>query len=233
MKRVLLVLLLLVSVCTSIVLVEGKKEEEVGLLVIEFLEKEGKLKPELAYAIPPTDNSMTNLHYVPLSFTRRGQGAASYWVNPSNRYGFSSSQVVNAITSSANTWDSETSAAVFSYSGVTTLQAGRRDSKNVISFGKYGAGAIAVTYIWYVGSVILETDTRLNTVYKWSLSGEAGKMDVQDIMTHEYGHWFGLADLYSDADYWLTMYGYAGYGETYKRTLGQGDINGLESIYGP
>jgi len=40
-------------------------------------------------------------------------------------------------------------------------------------------------------------------------------IDVQDIVTHEFGHWFGLDDLYSEADYWLTMYGYADYGETY------------------
>jgi len=42
-----------------------------------------------------------------------------------------------------------------------------------------------------------------------------------------------LADLYSDADYWLTMYGYANYGEIYKSTLGLGDINGLVAVYGP
>lgn len=51
-------------------------------------------------------------------------------------------------------------------------------------------------------------------------------------MTHEFGHWFVLDDLYSDADYWLTMYGYAGYGETYKQTLGLGDIMGIQAIYG-
>jgi len=171
LKRVLLVLMLLVSVCTSVVLVEGKKEDEVGLLVIEFLEKERKLKPELVYAIPPTDDSKTNPDYLLLSFTREGQ-TANYWVNPSNKYGFSTSQVVNAIATSANTWDMNTRATVFSYSGVTTLEAGKKDGENVISFGKYRKGAIAVTYIWYAGSVVLETDMRLNTVYRWSLSGD-------------------------------------------------------------
>jgi hypothetical protein len=73
----------------------------------------------------------------------------------------------------------------------------------------------------------------MNTAFKWSLKGEAGKMDVQNIMTHEFGHWCGLADLYNDVDYWLTMYGYAGYGEIYKRSLGLGDINGLRAVYGP
>jgi hypothetical protein len=72
----------------------------------------------------------------------------------------------------------------------------------------------------------------MNVVFSWSLNGEAGKMDVQNIMTHEFGHWCGLKDLYQDKDYWLTMYGYANYGETYKRTLGLGDINGLRKVYG-
>jgi hypothetical protein len=57
-------------------------------------------------------------------------------------------------------------------------------------------------------------------------------MDVQNIMTHEFGHWCGLDDLYDSSDYWLTMYGYSGYGETYKQTLGWGDILGLKELYG-
>lgn len=51
-------------------------------------------------------------------------------------------------------------------------------------------------------------------------------------MTHELGHWCGLADLYDDVDYWLTMYGYGNYEETYKRDLGLGDILGLRAVYG-
>lgn len=182
------------------------------------------------YAIPPTDDSGTNPDYKLLPF--HWYATAKYWINPSNKYGLSVSAVVTATTTSADTWDSETSAAVFSYQGITTKSAGKRDYYNVISWGAYRAGVIAVTYIWYSGNQIIETDTRMNTFYKWSLSGEAGKMDVQNIMTHELGHWCGLNDLYSDADYWLTMYGYSNYGETYKRTLGLGDVLGLEAVYG-
>jgi len=35
-------------------------------------------------------------------------------------------------------------------------------------------------------------------MFTWSLTGEAGKMDVQNIMTHEFGHWCSLDDLYED-----------------------------------
>ncbi|MEM3459075.1 MAG: hypothetical protein QXN36_00595 [Candidatus Bathyarchaeia archaeon] len=184
----------------------------------------------VTYAIPPTDDSMTNPDYKLLSY--HWYTTINYYINPSNKYGFSTTAVVNTITASAYTWDKETAYQVFSYRGTTTRTAGRRDGYNVVSWGAYQAGVIAVTYIWASGSRIVETDCRMNTYYTWSLSGEAGKFDVQNIMTHEFGHWCGLADLYNDVDYWLTMYGYANYGETYKRTLGLGDILGLEAVYG-
>ena len=79
---------------------------------------------------------------------------------------------------------------------------------------RYARAVIVVTHIWYSGSQILETDTRLSTLFKWSLSGEARKMDVQNIVTHKFGHWCGLDNLYDDKDYWLTMYGYSKYGES-------------------
>lgn len=181
-------------------------------------------------AIPSEDDSMTNPDYKLLPFHYKT--TAKFWINPSNKYGFKVEDVVAAITASAETWDKETSFQVFMYMGTTTRSAGRYDGYNVIAWGSYRSGVIAVTYIWYKGDTILETDTRLNTLYKWSLTGEAGKMDVQNIMTHEFGHWCGLDDLYEDKDYWLTMYGYASAGETYKRTLGLGDILGLQEVYG-
>jgi hypothetical protein len=57
-------------------------------------------------------------------------------------------------------------------------------------------------------------------------------MDVQNIVTHEFGHWAGLADLYNSADSLLTMYGYSGYGVTYQRDLGLGDRMGVQAVYG-
>jgi len=183
----------------------------------------------IIYAIPPTDDSMTNPHYQLLSY--HWYSTINYYINPTNSYGFSTTNVVNTIKASANAWDSQTSYTVFSYKGTTSKAAGSRDGYNVVSWGSYSAGAIAVTYIWSSGNRIVETDCRMNTYYSWSLSGQSGKMDVQNIMTHEFGQWCGLKDLYSDADYWLTMYGYANYGETYKRSLGLGDINGLRAVY--
>lgn len=185
----------------------------------------------VVYSIPPEDDSMTNPDYALLKF--HWYSTIQYYINPSNNYGFTATQVVNAITVSANTWDVETSYQVFSYKTTTSRKAGVRDGFNVVSWGTYSqANAIAVTFIWARGKRVLETDCLMNVVFSWSLSGEANKMDVQNIMTHEFGHWCGLKDLYADKDYWLTMYGYADYGQTWKRTLGLGDINGLKAVYG-
>jgi len=230
MKKVqstVLIATIMLALVSMLPLLASAKEDSVHLTVVEW---KGPQKT-IVYAIPPTDDSMTNPHYQLLSY--HWYTTANYWINPNNKYGFSTSAVVTTITTSTQTWDRETSAAVFSYQGTTSRKAGRYDGYNVVAWGAYQAGVIAVTYIWYSGSRILETDTRMNTYYGWSLTGAAGKMDVQNIMTHEFGHWAGLADLYNDVDYWLTMYGYAGFGETYKRTLGLGDINGLEAWYGP
>jgi hypothetical protein len=184
----------------------------------------------ITYAIPSTDNSMSNSHYSLFSY--HWYTTINYYINPGNTYGFSTIAVVSTIVASANTWDKETASAVFSYRGITTKTSGKRDGYNVISWGAYHISAIAVTNIWTSGNKIIETDCRMNTYYKWSLSGESRKMDMQSIMTHEFGHWCGLEDLYSSSDYWLTMYGYGSYGETYKRTLGLGDVKGLETVHG-
>jgi len=230
LRRLLLCVILITSISAMPVLAQAKDANGVSLTVIALVLEEGR-GPKQVYVIPPTDDSSDNPHYALLGF--RWYTTANYWINPSNKYGFSVSAVVTTITASAETWDEKTAFTVFSYKGTTSRSAGRYDSYNVVAWGSYRANVIAVTYIWYIGDRIIETDTRMNTLFKWSLSGQAGKMDVQNIMTHEFGHWCGLADLYSNADYWLTMYGYGNYGETYKQTLGLGDINGLEAVYGP
>ncbi|MEJ2634795.1 MAG: FlgD immunoglobulin-like domain containing protein [Calditrichia bacterium] len=86
--------------------------------------------------------------------------------------------------------------------------------------------------------------------FNWSTSGEADKLDVQNVATHEIGHFGGLGDIYNEADtdYWVegmgdgnaeqTMYGLIKAEETKKRDLYQysgsspeGDVGGIEYIY--
>jgi len=219
----------LLAVASAMPILASARQDEAQLTIIE-LKVNGK--PGGGNVIPPEDNGDTNSHYSLLRF--HWFSTAKFWVNPTNNYGFGETQVVSMVQKATYTWDVETKADVFSYQDTTSRTAGTKDDFNVVDWGTYSsANVIAVTYIWSVGRQIVETDLRMNTRWSWSLSGESGKMDTQNILTHEFGHWAGLNDLYKNADYWLTMYGYSNYGITYQRTLGSGDINGLQAFYGP
>jgi hypothetical protein len=118
---------------------------------------------------------------------------------------------------------------------------------NTISFGDYSGGGnvIAVTTVWGVfgGPVnqreITEAHILLNDVYTWGdatrdVDGDGSPdyvMDVQNILTHELGHWVGMGDLYQGGAIEETMYGYSTVGETKKRDLYKGDIAGVTKLY--
>lgn len=75
--------------------------------------------------------------------------AINYYVNPTIRFTFSRSAVVDAITPAADMWDGETSYGVFSYKGTTAAVAGDRTAMTWFSWGIcFQANAIAVTFIW-------------------------------------------------------------------------------------
>ena len=121
--------------------------------------------------------------------------------------------------------------------------------------GKY-AGAIGVTYIWSYQNILVEVDTALNSssqFHWWQTAdisdpdanawpvGQASSaydVDVQNIMTHEAGHWLVLGDLYEEnprfvtSDLYETMYGFASEFELQKRSLESGDEAGIQTIYG-
>lgn len=144
--------------------------------------------------------------------------------------------VQTIISGSSAAWDDETGRALF---GQVTedndAHYGNYDDKNTVEFGKYvSPEVIAVTTVWYSMSnkAILEFDMLFNTDYEWSTSGYSVAMDLQNIASHEFGHAVGLNDIYNSYYDYVTMYGYADYGETYKSTLAPPDITGLQKLYG-
>lgn len=113
------------------------------------------------------------------------------------------------------------------------------DGLNEVYFADISSpGAIGVTIVWGIfggppqGRELVEWDQIYDDFdYEWSTSGEAGKMDFENIATHELGHSIGLSDLYDTACEEQTMYGYANAGETKKHTLESGDIEGAAKLY--
>ena len=85
---------------------------------------------------------------------------------------------------------------------------------------------------------MIEFDIVFNTYYSWGIDpdGEGGvtinEFDIQNVGTHEAGHTLVLEDLYVWKHSELTMYGYTTEGETKKRSLGLGDMLGVQKLYG-
>jgi len=182
-----------------------------------------------AQARPVWDETATNFKLI--SGGVKWFSTISYEVNPAGS-GIDAT-VVGTFQASSATWDAQTSAALFNAPTAITATTIGRDNINRVVWGALNPGIIAVTYLWYNKATkqILEFDMVYNTYYKWSTTGAADAMDLQDIATHELGH-NGLGDLYSPKDQALTMYGYSSLGETQKRTLGTGDILGIQKLYG-
>jgi hypothetical protein len=177
-------------------------------------------------------------------------GGITYRVNPSkvkvpSGYSLTTDQIIQAIQDSFAVWNKANSALVFNYGGTTSAQAGRLDGINAISWRRLQAGALAVTYVWVSRATgrVVEADTVFNNLYAWyDFSIPDGytadnycpdrpvAYDIRNIATHEFGHWVGLADLYSNADKDATMYGYGDVQELKKRTLATGDRNGAQSL---
>ena len=98
------------------------------------------------------------------------------------------------------------------------------------------AFALTTTFFLTETGEIIDADMELNeTNWDFDVCPEAGCtddfVDLENTITHEAGHFFGLA--HADADPDATMWACADVGETMKRTLESDDIEGMCTIYGP
>jgi hypothetical protein len=220
----------------------GKPGTTCGNGICEPGENANKCPADCGGEEPPADTSC----YTPLA---RGV----YWktlpvdlyINPANANGLSEEFVVTTTIASAESWDGATSAELSSnyivdYTADYDDTADKLDGRNEVSFGNLAEpGVIGVTIIWGYFSgppksrQIIETDVRLDDVdFVWGdATLDPTVMDVENIMTHELGHAYGLGDLYESTCAEVTMYGYSTEGEVKKRTLEPSDIAGIQELY--
>jgi hypothetical protein len=197
---------------------------------------------------PPTDHTT---HYVLLPGAR-SSSAVTYVVEDPGIAG-----AVSAVQSSFDAWNAASGIA-FSFGGTASVnpnvEIAGPNGTNTVSWallvGSWtNALAVTISWIdddngnntWDAGEEILESDLLFNSKYKWAVDpdGEGpakpavnGKWyDIQNVGTHEAGHFVGL----DDQNFWddETMFYAAAAKETKKRSLEPGDIAGAQALYGP
>lgn len=167
----------------------------------------------------------------------------TFYVNPKGS-GNDSNKTAGQARLASGAWNATTEGLLFTYGGLTTKGYGR-DGQNTVLWANLPSTVIARTVIWTVpdnngdGLVeVVEVDIVMNSQLKWQIDpdGEGPltikNWDIRNILTHEFGHVVGLADLTSGTYYMLTMHAHASKGETQNISLEGGDIAGAQSLYG-
>ncbi len=162
-------------------------------------------------------------------------------LDPANSRGLASDFLLSHTTANIDKWESAASADIFGNGSIASgisADASAPDGQNEVLFGGIAeSGVIAVTRVWgyYNAPVkyreIVEWDQLFDDQdFDWSATGQAGKMDYDNISTHELGHAAGMGHPANSCTE-ETMFAYADNGEIKKRDLNAGDIAGIRSLY--
>lgn len=210
--------------------IDDPRPSGVGLRV--FIHRPRVVQPNHLGACFPTVNGNRNhFEFSPWHLT----GPIEWSLNRRTVPRTVETSVDSILNESFNTWYS----GVFSQGPDTKAKRAKLDNVNAILWKKMGRSTLGATFVWYFeeSGEVVEVDTVFNKRHPWAVfpnspecQSSPDAYDLQNIATHEFGHWVGLDDLFDDSDKDLTMYGFAGGGEVKKRTLGSGDISGRNQL---
>ncbi len=229
--------------------IQGKATLESGVVMETMLDADDYVKSlkRLAQGIEPAVDP--DAHFAPVSsidsYVRNLREKYAYdglkWSSHSVRVEINencndTTGEGDAVRAAMSSWNGAPADFRFIDDGSHSRTSVEYNGDNEVMWGWGNPGqAIAYTAIWgYNDDTIAECDMLFLNDYDWSAQGNPAyyEMDVQNIATHEFGHYLSLLDMYNNSDSEKTMYGYATQGETKKRSLHQDDINGIVHIYG-
>lgn len=211
--------------------------------------KDNFIKPNGASANKPRGSAC----YTYLASGAKWKNVEDWIVNTDNSDGLSSTTVSNILSNGINKWEDATDGIISNGIEFNILGNGSitpndlsadttaPDTQNEVYFADItdDVNIIAVTIVWGIFGgppqtrKLVEWDQVYDDVtFDWSAetAGVPGKMDFDNIATHELGHSVGMGDLYNSCIA-ETMYGYAETGEIIKRDLNSGDILGIDKLY--
>jgi len=159
------------------------------------------------------------------------QPQTPYYINTAN-LDLPGLSTETAVRAGADTWQQQSAAFRFAYTGLSTQTTTTNDGINLVLFRNASSGsAIATTYWWSIGSRIVDAD-----IVFWDgafqffagSSGCSGGFYIEDIAAHEFGHALGLGHSASTS---ATMYPSVSACNTGNRTLDADDIAGVRALY--
>lgn len=170
-----------------------------------------------------------------------------YIVRNNNQDGLSDSFVKGLISGDIRKWEAAAGKDILGSEVSGTVDGpdfNSPDDKNEVMFGSItgddSEGVIAFTIVWKtrIQNQLIEWDMFYNDFYKWGDAGPTNEnglgdttiMDFDNITNHELGHATGMGHP-DDSCTEETMYAFATFGETKKRTLHVGDIAGINDLY--
>lgn len=175
---------------------------------------------------------MTNDAGAPLAWPEM---PVRFTLNPANPFGIPEEEVEEAVLSAVETWEGAGAAVEFEYLGVTDTQDSAYDGENVVFFADVWGedrSRAAVTSAWSTeDGAIVAFDVAMNAAdWGFTTSDTEPVMDIENVLTHEFGHVLGLG--HSDIDDLATMWATTSPGDLLRRSLRPDDENGLLASYG-
>lgn len=250
--RSLVIVLIVTGVFFGLTYSSGAKPKTKGkdriLSKITFIHfRKGHAKPAWAGGGKNNKNPEDQGLYTYLAKGAKWKVAEDILLNPvcgENLDGSGDGLIINAVIAGLNEWEGSGDSDLSIFGDViidenVSYNNGEYRGSNTFSFGSYSnPGVIAVTSVWgyFTGPPsqreITEAHMLMNDDFEWGdASVDSLLMDIQNIATHEFGHWAGMGDLYEIGAGEETMYGYSAEGETKKRDLYYGDITGITDLY--
>ncbi|GGL52133.1 matrixin family metalloprotease [Planomonospora parontospora] len=182
----------------------------------------------------------------------RVKGTAGWYYNPSGAPSAVSRTALSAIASAARSLVGASNQcglpapfkAGQKYLGATKRTAavstssrtscGTEDGHSVVAWKRLGSTALAVTCTWTRSGQVVSSDIVINTRYRWHTSRPSrctSSFDLASVLTHEWGHAFGLTHV-SPSKHGTQVMASTIPACSSVRTLGAGDHRAMRRLYG-
>lgn len=194
--------------------------------------------PTATATFTPTKTPTSTMTSTPITPTPRSNGsgpcweAAGYsWPSYDAVYKIDTSiptSWINSIDSAANAWTN------VSPSPFTFVNSPNTPNNNSISLGPVADyGTPAYSGQSFQGSTLLQVITIFNNqrTFDVNIPPADSSFSVQALMTHEFGHWLDLKDVYGSSCFHVTMFAGVGTGEFHQITLEAEDKSGINWLY--